>query len=298
MDMLIGNTGFVGGNLALSHQFQKSYHKTNITEAFGACPDLLVYAGIPAEKFLANQSAEKDLAVIEQAKAQIKAINPKKIVLISTIDVYENFQDATENKVLTRKNLHPYGANRLSLEQWVEEERKDYHILRLPALFGENIKKNYIYDLIHLTPSLLKEEKFQELCEKDDFIQKYYQKESSGFYRCVDSKACRAYFQNAQFSALHFTDSRSTYQFFPLSLLWEQISFAIKENIPKFNLAVAPIEAGEIYFRLEGKPFRNEILEQPISYDMKSQYFPSGYGWGKDEIMEKILGFIKEKRAL
>lgn len=30
------------------------------------------------------------------------------------------------------------------LEEWVKENIKDYHILRLPALYGKNLKKNFI----------------------------------------------------------------------------------------------------------------------------------------------------------
>lgn len=297
MDILVGSTGFVGGNLMRSHNFDFAYHSTDIHEAMGKNPDLLVYAGVPAEKFLANQSPEEDFAQIQRAITQIKGINPKKIVLMSTVDVYSDFQDTREEKLPDPKELQAYGANRLYLEQWVREECSDYHILRLPALFGENIKKNFIYDLIHLTPSRLKKEKFLELCEKDNFIADYYEEDSDGFYRCQDSKACRGYFQKADFSALHFTDSRSSYQFFPLSLLWEQILKAISENIPCLNLATAPILASELYFAIEGKVFTNEILEKPMAYDMKSQYFPDGYGWGKEEIMEKIIAFVAEKRA-
>lgn len=298
MDILVGSTGFVGGNLLRAHSFDFSYHSTDIEEAMGKNPDLLVYAGVPAEKFLANQSPEEDFAQIKRAISQIQGINAKKLVLISTVDVYEDFENATEERMPVLEKLHPYGANRLALELWVRENVSDYHILRLPALFGENIKKNFIYDLIHLTPSRLKGEKFHELCKKDDFIGSYYEQDLGDFYRCTDSKACRNYFMKSDFSAVHFTDSRSSYQFFPLSLLWEQILKVISENIPCFNLATPPILASELYFALEGKGFHNEILASPMTYDMRSQYFPGGYGWSKEEIMKKILEFVEEKRGL
>ena len=56
-------------------------------------------------------------------------------------------------------------------------------IIRLPGLFGKNIKKNYIYDYINLIPSMLKEEKFRELAEKEPELKNYYNLQDNGFYK-------------------------------------------------------------------------------------------------------------------
>ena len=53
-DLLVGSTGFVGGNLAAKHAFAAVCHSTDIAAQFGAKPDLCVYAGVPAAMFLAN----------------------------------------------------------------------------------------------------------------------------------------------------------------------------------------------------------------------------------------------------
>ena len=37
------------------------YNSKNITEAYDTKPDLLIYAGVPATKYLANKEPEKDL---------------------------------------------------------------------------------------------------------------------------------------------------------------------------------------------------------------------------------------------
>ena len=65
--MLVGSTGFVGGNLAASHAFDGAFHSADIERAFGARPELLVYAGLPAAKYLANTDPAGDLAVVERA---------------------------------------------------------------------------------------------------------------------------------------------------------------------------------------------------------------------------------------
>ena len=51
MKALVGYTGFVGSNIYTSGEFDAVYNSKNIEEAFGTKPDLLVYAGLRAEKF-------------------------------------------------------------------------------------------------------------------------------------------------------------------------------------------------------------------------------------------------------
>ncbi|EKC44631.1 hypothetical protein LEA_20560 [human gut metagenome] len=67
-DLLVGSTGFVGGNLAAKHAFAAVCHSTDIAAQFGAKPDLCVYAGVPAAMFLANADPDADLAVMAAAR--------------------------------------------------------------------------------------------------------------------------------------------------------------------------------------------------------------------------------------
>ena len=147
MKVLVGYTGFVGSNILKKTKFDMLFNSKNIEEAFGTNPDLLIYSGISAEKFLANKEPEKDYLNVLNAIENIKKINPKKLVLISTIDIYKKPINVDEETIIDTENLQPYGLNRYKLEQWVEENVKDYLIIRLPGLFGKNIKKNFIYDL-------------------------------------------------------------------------------------------------------------------------------------------------------
>ena len=154
MVALVGYTGFVGSNIyeAAGDKIDAVYNSKNIEEAFGTNPDLLIYAGLRAEKYLANNDPAKDMELILQAEDNITRINPKKLVLISTIDVFKNPKNVDENSEIDTENLHAYGFNRYQLELWVREKYPDTLIIRLPGLFGKNIKKNFIYDLslIHI----------------------------------------------------------------------------------------------------------------------------------------------------
>jgi hypothetical protein len=52
------------------------------------------------------------------------------------------------------------------LKKWVEENYNEHLIVRLPAIYGENLKKNFIYDYINYIPAMLTEEKYSELSKK------------------------------------------------------------------------------------------------------------------------------------
>ena len=109
MKALVGYTGFVGSNLYTSGDFDAVYNSKNIQDAYGTCPDLLVYAGLRAEKYLANNAPEKDMEQIIEAEHNIEKIKPKRLVLISTIDVFKVPKNVDEKSVIDTENLHPYG---------------------------------------------------------------------------------------------------------------------------------------------------------------------------------------------
>ena len=121
MKALVGYTGFVGSNLCDQTKFDAVYNSKNIVEAYGTAPDLMVYAGVRAEKYLANSAPEKDLGKILEAEENIVKTAPKKLVLISTIDVFTNPQDVDENTTVVTDGLHPYGLNRYLLERRIRE---------------------------------------------------------------------------------------------------------------------------------------------------------------------------------
>ncbi len=293
MKILVGYSGFVGSNIAAQYRFDALYNSKNITDAFGTNPDLCIYSGVRAEMFLANSDPEADLAVIKDAIDNIVKINPKRLVLISTVAVYDNPVRVDEDTRICEEKSKAYGKNRRYLEKWVEENMSDYLIVRLPAIYGINLKKNFIYDIINVSPALLKENKFNELCAKDDFIKDYYIKQDNGFYKCTDSKAVKSYFQHIGFSAVNFTDSRSVYQFYNLKNLSSHLDFAEKNGIRLLNIATQPVSAGEVYEFLFNKEFINEVSPSPFNYDMRTKYFDGGYILDKTTVLEDIKSFVE-----
>lgn len=301
--ILVGYSGFVGSNLCSKEQFDGLYDAKNVEQSYGTNPEILVYSGVPAQKFMANKFPEEDFKVIEGAIENIKKINPKKIVLISTIDVYKEPIDVDEDFEISTEDLQPYGKNRYYLEQWIKENFEDYLIVHLPGLYGKNIKKNFIYDLINVIPSMLKEEKYLELININNFIEKYYENQENGFYKLIEvneeeKKELKNYFNKIGFSALNFTDSRGKFQFYNLGFLWGHIEKALENNIKVLNLATEPVEVSEIYEYIKNEKFVNEITNNIPNYNYKTKYDylfsgKNGYIFDKEFILEDIKRFIE-----
>lgn len=305
MKILVGNTGFVGSNLISQNDFDAVFNSKNIEDAFGLKPDLLVYSGVRAEKFLANKEPEVDFEIIQNAIENIRKINPKKVVLISSVDVYPSAIDVNENTIINQEELQPYGKNRLYLERWVEENCTEYLIVRLPGLFGENIKKNFLYDIIHVIPAMLNEVLFQKY-EHHGWIKSNYTKQTNGFYKLnpiskEEREVLKNQFLELGFSALNFTDSRGIFQFYNLKNLWNHIQIAFKNDINKLNLATEPITVNEIYKAVFDKDFDNQLTAVVPHYDFQTLHSKSfgpqeKYIQNKEMILDEILHFIKSKK--
>ena len=303
-EFLVGFTGFVGSNLAKNHQFSGLFNSKNIAEAFSQNPDLLVYAGIPARKFYANQNPEEDLKIIKNAIENIQKINPKKIVLISTIDVIPDTDNFYENDQIDESKLQPYGRNRYFLEEWVRNNIDDYLVVRLPALFGDNLKKNFIFDIIHPIPSVIESTQFAKLCLKDSNLSHYYQDNQDGFYKLVenmskeDEKNLLDILKKLNFTALNFTDSRAEYQFYNLKNLWGHIDIALKNNLKLLHLATEPLSAEKIYEYIFQTKWENKLDGQPAKYNYKTLHSDlfngkDDYIFSSDFILPDIASFVE-----
>lgn len=312
MISLVGSTGFVGGNIAKAGKVDGLYHSTNIEEAYGTKPDILIYAGLRAEKFLAEKFPEQDLEQIRIAEENIRKIAPEKLVLISTIDVYEDSFHATEET--PAKGQGHYGKNRVQMEEWVRANFKDYLIVRLPGLFGTGIRKNFIYDYIHYIPALLNETKFAELSGKRPELKDFYALNEKGFYQLQEispdrKKALRLIFEELGFSALNFTDSRGIFQYYNLEHLYGDIFTALDNNINVLNITTEPVSICEIYEFLTGEMFCNEITDRPPHYDARCLYFESfggiraadgngGYLYTKEQVLNEMKRFTYKEMHL
>lgn len=304
-DLLVGSTGFVGGNLLASHPFAAACHSSDVAQAYGARPDLCVYAGVPAAMFLANADPEADLAVMRAARENLRRIAPKEVVLVSSIAVYADSRGRDEGDEPGEEGLSAYGRNRLQLERWVREDFPGALILRLPALYGRGLKKNFLYDLCTITPSMLKPDKYAELAQRSPLVRDGYTLAENGFYKqngAADPAALRAFFAANDFNALAFTDSRSRYQFYDLGRLWGDLCAAREAGLRLLHLCTPPVSAAAVYTAVTGKTdWHNELPGAPFDYDLHSRY--SGYLGGsgpylcsEEQELEDIRRFVRRRK--
>lgn len=161
---IIGYTGFVGGNLVRQSQFDEMYNSKNIESIAGKKVELLVCAGVPAVKWLANKDPITDLKSINRLRNCISKASVQKFILISTVDVYPSPVQVNEDTEIDVNQLQPYGKHRLELEMFIKDNF-DTTIIRLPGLFGDGLKKNIIYDFLY--------DNMIDKIHKDSFFQFY-----------------------------------------------------------------------------------------------------------------------------
>ncbi len=299
---LVGYSGFVGTNLAKNMEFTNLYNSKNIEDAFNTKPDLLVYSGVPATMFIANANPQKDFEIILEAIENIKKIDAKRVVLISTVAVYDTTIKVDEKHSINEKDILPYGKNRLYLEKWVLKNCDNSLVVRLPAIYGDNLKKNFIYDYINIIPKMLNQNKYDELSRLDAIIENSYELQVDNFYHCKDANNMRLYnfFLGNSFNATHFTDSRSNYQFYNLNNLCKDVNTALKENIRLLNITTEPVSVAEVYKYLCGKEFTNYLSKDPFDYNVKSIYAElfggnDGYMLGKEQVLNDIKEFVERE---
>lgn len=299
--VLVGSTGFVGGNLLAAYPFDAAYHSTDVQNGFGRDNGLVVYAGVPAAMYLANADPAADLAVMAAARENLRRLAPKKVVLISSICVFADSRGKTEADEPTPEGLAPYGANRLQLERWVREDWPDALIVRLPALYGKGLKKNFLYDLHTITPALLRPDKYRQLAAESELVRIAYEDAGNGFYKLsgkADPAALRAWFAAAPFNALAFTDSRSVYQFYDLARLWRDIQTALDADLRVLHLATPPLSAARVYEAFTGKTFTNHLPGAPFDYDLRTRHAALLGGAGEylcteDECLTAVCDFLR-----
>jgi nucleoside-diphosphate-sugar epimerase len=146
---LIGFSGFVGGTLLKQAHFDALYRSTNIHEIDNREFDVVVCAGAPAQKWIANRHPVDDREKIESLIAHVGAIKCRTFILISTVDVFKDPIGVDEATPIEEAGLHPYGLHRRLLEKFVQQTFSNHLIVRLPGLVGPGLRKNVIFDFLN-----------------------------------------------------------------------------------------------------------------------------------------------------
>lgn len=151
--ILIGNSGLIGSTLLESMYFDFQYNSSNIHlfSNLNIHEEYELYLScLPATKWKVNKDIIADFNNINNIYNVIKQFKYKKVILFSTIDVYNNNILGSNEDDTPIFNKLNYGSNRYIFELMIKELNcENIQIYRLPALFSKLIKKNIIYDLLY-----------------------------------------------------------------------------------------------------------------------------------------------------
>ena len=313
-DALVGHTGFVGGNLLRQMAFDDLYSSRDIGEIDGKRFDRLVVSAVPAAMFLANSRPEQDLANIRALFAHLATVEAKQVVLISTIAVYADPAAGPDEDSGDYEQGKAYGRHRRLFETMLSERFPDLLIVRLPALFGPGLAKNFVFDLLNPVPSFLNEALHGRLADAaaDDagraLVDSAFAPDAATglwkFDRAMDAEragALEALCRSAGIDARNFTNSDSRFQFYSLDRLGSDIESALDAALPSLNLATEPVAASAVAARLTGETYANTDAPA-VSQDMRSRHAPrwgrtDGYLYGATQVLADLAAFYAVERA-
>jgi len=259
MNCLIGYTGFVGSNILKNSKiiFHELYNTKNI-ENIGTEYDIIVFSGFTGNVGYANTNHQKDHDNLVFFMNKFKNIKCKLFILISSINVYPILNSKkTENEIIER-SIDFYGKHRLHFENFIMKTYKNYSIIRLPSIYGNNMKKGILYDLL--------EKNFLENISLEDKFQ---------FYDLSDLNNHIEYTRNNNIKILNLVTE-------PVST--KEIINEIFKNYKIINNNT--IKCNNININLRQRPIKH--------LDICSQFFKNGYIYNSNKSKEKIKNFIQE----
>lgn len=316
MDALVGNTGFVGGHLCRQHNFEAKFNSRNIDESAGKHYQTVVCSAAPGSMFEANRFPERDRARVDGLIAQLSRIGAKRFILISSIAVFEDFAGGHDESTTAFQTDLAYGRHRRQLELFCQGHFSNCLIVRLPALFGEGLQKNFLFDILNPMPTMLNEGAFRGLLQGlpsaltrvlpevytwDDRLGMHVVDrvvlEHSGLRAAFDSAVIEA-----GLSAIRFTHPDSRFQYYEIAHLWSDIGLCAEAGLKVVHLAPEPLSAGEVFRAITQRPM--PVTNAPMHReDMRTRHAAL---WGRDDhfiedaasVLPRIVEFCGYERTM
>lgn len=312
---LMGHTGFVGSALMRQARFAACFNSANIADISGRRFGTLVCAAAPGSMLEANRAPDRDAAQIDALVAQLATVRAERFVLISSIAVLADCASGADESTQAFQQDIAYGRHRRALEAFAESHFAHSLIVRLPALFGPGLRKNFLHDLLNPVPTLLTAGKRDALISQLDpdlaaWVGALYSADAlTGLLR-LDRPALNADRRRAALdaavtalgaSAIQFHRPETTYQYYPVSRLWQDIGIALETQLSHLHLVAAPVPAATIHRRLTGlsMPTTNA---HPHHEDMRTRHAAL---WGTDgpyqfdaaATLEQLAAFFASEKA-
>ncbi|KLE32478.1 hypothetical protein AAW00_12800 [Aurantiacibacter luteus] len=314
-DALIGHSGFVGAILSGQHVFPAKFNSRNVEEIRQKRFDTVVCAAAPGSMVEANLAPKRDLDAIEILIEHLRDVEARRFVLISSIAVLADFSGGCDESTQAFEEVLAYGRHRRMLEAFCEDHFESCLVVRLPALFGPGLRKNFIFDLLNPVPSLLTEVRLELLLERLQpelravLATLYSPDAATGLLRldrtALDADQRRQKLdvavRSVGMAATQFHNADTTYQFYSMSRLWSDIETALGAGLSRLHLAVAPLRAADIHARLLGVPMPKTNAKLH-GEDMRTCYAAlwdreGPYLEDRDTVMNKLDVFFARHRA-
>lgn len=311
---LIGYTGFVGSHLSSQNSFSALYNSSNISQIRGEGFDTIVCAAAPGSMFEANTFPDRDHQKVQALIDLLAEAKANRCILISSIAVLADFAGGDKEGTTAFQDGLAYGRHRRGLEAFCEQSFEDCLVVRLPALFGKGLRKNFIFDLLNPVPTLLTEAKINGLCAALDATLAervwalYAHDPAIGMLRidrtALDSDPLRDALDAAVtalgFSATQFHNPDTTYQYYDMCRLWSDIGIAASAGLKHIHLVTEPLQAKQIHQRLIGRdmPDTGARLHHE---DMRTRHADL---WGRtglylddaEAVLDRLDGFFQSAR--
>ena len=265
VDALIGNTGFIGSELTRHHDFGATFNSKTIGTIGQSHYQTIVCAAAPGSMMEANRMPDQDASRIDALIDSLRSVAASDFVLISTIAVLRGFSAENEDTAEFETNI-AYGVNRRRLEAFVLEHFERPLVIRLPALFGGVLRKNFLFDILNPVPSMLSAEKLDSTkkdleAELAAIVDRIYRWDTGLSLYLVDRAALDASERRADLetaveaiggSALQFTNPASHFQFYDIGRLWSDIGKGMKAGLRVLHLSPVPLAAADVFRAVRG----------------------------------------------
>ena len=312
---LIGHTGFVGSALLRQTRFDACFNSANIAEIEGRAFGTLVCAAAPGSMLEANRAPERDKAAIDALIARLEQVRAERFVLISSIAVLADFAGGDDEGTEAYQQELAYGRHRRALEAFVEDRFPRSLVVRLPALFGSGLRKNFLFDLMNPVPSMLTEAKHGALVtaldgDLPEWLAALYAPDAATGLLKLDRAALNADPRRAALeaaldalgaTATQFHHRETTYQYYDTSRLWHDIGMAWEAGLTHLHLAPEPLAAADIHAALTGRPMP-EAPARLHREDMRTRHadlWGAGgpYQFAAADTLARLAAFFADQRG-
>lgn len=314
-DAVIGGTGFVGGHLLRQHSFAGSFNSRTVDDALGQEFDTVVCAAAPGSMFEANRFPDQDREKIDDLIEKLSRISARQFVLISSIAVLERFDGGDDEGTGAFQANLAYGRNRRLLEVFCADHFKQCLVVRLPALFGAGLKKNFLFDILNPMPSMLVEARFDDLSGR---LPQALRAPLPGIYRhdpklgllvidraALDASGLRGAYDAAVtelgLSAVQFTNPETRFQYYDMTRLWSDIGIALRAGLAVVHLAPEAVAAKDVFRTLTGRempPTEARLHQEDMRTRHAALWGREGpYIAGADDVLARLATFFAAEKV-